>query len=256
MKMHTYPPGEHLRSFVKSYLIIESKDGMENNLLPDTSLVMAFRIRGKVTHGTEEETSPLPFSVITGLRRSPRQVCYAPGSATLIVKFSETGASAFLPLPVHELFGQTVPLDNFISKKEIDHVENRLGEAENRVQQITVVEHFLLSLFHPPDHDIVIARTIEKIEFNKGLLPIGDILKSLPLSRDPFEKRFRRVTGSSPKQFSSIVRMRHILSGPQKDNLTSIAYTSGYFDQAHFIKDFRRFTGTTPTIFFRSGPYW
>ncbi|MGS2738584.1 helix-turn-helix domain-containing protein [Sinomicrobium sp. M5D2P17] len=256
MKMHAYPPGEHLRPFVKSYLIIESGDGMENNLLPDTSVIMTFRIRGKVTHRTEEEINLLPFSVITGLRRSPRQVRYAPGSATLIVKFSETGASAFLPLPVHKLFGKTVPLDNFITKEKIDQVENRLGEAENHLQQIAVTERFLLSLFHPPDHDVVIARAIEKIEFSKGLLPIGDVLEGLPLSRDPFEKRFRRVTGSSPKQFSSIVRMRNILSGPQKGNLTSIAYTSGYFDQAHFIKDFRRFTGTTPTIFFRSGPYW
>ena len=256
MKVHTYLPGEHLRPFIKSYLIIESEGGMKNNLVPDTSIVMAFRMRGQITYGTKEETGPLPFSVITGLRKSPRHVCYAAGSATFLVKFTETGASAFLPLPVHELFGETVSLDNFTTQEEINRVENLLGEAGNRLQQIAVIEHFLLSLFHPPVHDVVIARAIEKIEHSKGLLPIRDLLEGLPLSRDPFEKRFRRLTGTSPKQFASIVRMRNILSGPPKDSLTAVAYTSGYFDQAHFIKDFRRFTGTTPTVFFRSGTYW
>ncbi|MGS2764757.1 helix-turn-helix domain-containing protein [Sinomicrobium sp. M5D2P9] len=256
MKIHTCHPGKQLSQFVKSYLIIKSEDGMENLLLPDTSIIMAFRIRGQIAYGTGGEITPLPFSVITGLRKSPRQVSYAPGSATIIVKFRETGASAFLPLPVHELFGQTVSLNNFITREETDRVENQLGETENHSQQIAVIEHFLLSLLHPPGNDVVIAKAIEKIEYSKGLLPIGDLLEGLPLSRDPFEKRFRRVTGTSPKQFASIVRMRNILSSSQKDNFTSVAYTSGYFDQAHFIKDFRRFTGTTPTIFFRSGPYW
>ena len=86
----------------------------------------------------------------------------------------------------------------------------------------------------------------------KGIIKIKDLADTLYISQDAFEKRFRRVVGTSPKQFSSILRMRSITNiRQQKHTLTKIAFDAGYFDQPHFNKDFRLFTGQTPTDFFK-----
>lgn len=256
MQLQTYHPGKLLRPFVRAYLIIESEDGMENTLLPDTSVVMAFRIRGKVYHTRKNATDSLPFSVISGLRRTPRQVRYTTQAATLLVKFHENGAAAFLPFPVHELFAQTISLDHFIPRPELNAIEDLLGAATDHPQRVAIVERFLCALLRPAQPDLLIARAIKEIEYGQGTLSVGELLKNLPISRDPFEKRFRRTTGTSPKQFSAIVRMRNVITRRPENNLTAIAHTAGYFDQSHFIKDFRQFTGTTPGAFFRSGRYW
>nr|WP_306819282.1 helix-turn-helix domain-containing protein [Leptospira sp. id769339] len=80
----------------------------------------------------------------------------------------------------------------------------------------------------------------------------------MPISRDSYEKRFREVIGTSPKQLSNLVRMRNIIdSYSSKISFTDLAQESGYFDQAHFIKDFKTFTDETPKRFFKlSTPYW
>ena len=86
---------------------------------------------------------------------------------------------------------------------------------------------------------------------------INDLITGLFISRDPFEKRFRRIVGTTPKQFSTIVRLRTLIEQHLPDQpLTEVAYKAGYFDQAHFIKDFKAFTGEVPHLFFKAGAYW
>ena len=64
-------------------------------------------------------------------------------------------------------------------------------------------------------------------------------------------KKFKKQIGISPKQLGRVLRLQTALKMLLNDNknLTSIAYESEYFDQAHFIKDFKEFIGTTPKEF-------
>jgi AraC-like DNA-binding protein len=56
----------------------------------------------------------------------------------------------------------------------------------------------------------------------------------------------------SPKKFASLVRLRHAVRLRAAGvDLTTVAHMAGYFDQSHFIKDFRRATGSSPEAFFR-----
>jgi AraC-like DNA-binding protein len=65
------------------------------------------------------------------------------------------------------------------------------------------------------------------------------------------EKRFRQAVGTSPKKFASIVRFKHVIQRYDSGrSLTELAYEAGFYDQAHFIKEFKIFTGDTPEGFF------
>jgi AraC-like DNA-binding protein len=226
-------------------------------VLPDTSFAIAFRYKGQVNYLTDTNIHNLPSTVITGLRTSVRLINYLENTATIIVQFKEGGTAAFFREPLYELFGESVSLDNFISRQKISIIEEQLAEATNSKQRIAIVEQFLLSILHTQRNDQLITNAIEKITSTKGIIKMKELADSFYLSQDAFEKRFRKIIGTSPKQFSSIIRMKSITNQIHPtQSLTDIALQAGYFDQPHFNKDFRRFTGLSPTDFFKSSPRW
>lgn len=257
MKSEQHIPSDLLKPFIKTFLIIESETGSKNLILPDTSMVMAFRIKGSVRFHAENKTELLPSSVITGLRRSSRTMDYAPGTATLLVIFTEGGVASFFKEPLHELFNRSLSIDHFVDRQQTQDVEDRLATAKNNRQRIIGVEQFLLSRLKSPSPDKPLVHAVQQIRRMNGQLNMKALANDVNMSQDAFEKRFRRKIGTSPKQFSSIVRLRHIITHYSADrSFTNMAYDAGYFDQSHFTKDFRSFTGRTPNEFFKSAVYW
>lgn len=230
---------------------------MVNRILPDTSIVIAFRLRGHVTYSDNGATQNLPQSVISGIREASRLVDYSANTANLLVIFTEGGAAAFFKEPLHELGGISVALDYLIQPTKVQAIEEELATAGNDHQRIAIVERFLLSELKKSAADLLVNEAIQKIKHANGDIKIKELLSNLPISRDAFEKRFRKITGTTPKHFSVIIRIKNLIehySGTV--SLTEAAYTAGYFDQAHFIKDFRVFTGQTPHDFFKTPPLW
>nr|WP_294944058.1 helix-turn-helix transcriptional regulator [uncultured Mucilaginibacter sp.] len=257
MKAEFYPPSAALSPFVKQYAVIQSDEGDMNRVLPDTALVMAFRFCGKVSYTAEGMVAELPLSVISGLRRSARIMQYGPQSGNLLVIFKEAGAAAFCKPPVHELFNNSVPIEDIIGRQKITLVEEQLAEAGSDAQRIAIIESFLLARPINYAADKLIAAALQKIRASKGYIRIKELAATLCISQDAFEKRFRRATGASPKQFSAIIRMRQLLAmGKHCTDLNELAFNAGYFDQPHFNKDFKLFTGQTPTDFFRNPLFW
>lgn len=253
MKIERFVSADILKPFVKTFIIIESENETESRILPDTSIVIPFRYKGSVTFAEQGIKSSFPVSVITGLGKSPRLLNYSKGTAILLVIFNEVGAAAFFNEPLHELFGKSVSLDNLIQPHRLDEIEERLNKAENNRQRISIIERFLISELKRTQSDPLILSAIQKIKSVGGNIRVKDLILNLPASRDSFEKRFRRVVGTSPKQFAAIVRLRSLIANySTAESLTDAAQTAGYFDQAHFIKDFKSFTGQTPQAFFRS----
>lgn len=257
MHIEHHLPAAILQPFIKSYLIIACDEERVNRILPDTNLTLAFRYKGQVDYLAGNTRSHLPVTLVSGLRKSPRLVNYIKDSGNVLVIFKETGAAAFFREPLHELFEESIPLDDFMPRSTIATIEEQLAEAPDNSKRIALVEQFLLSRLYPVIPDPLIAAALQKIHEVKGNLKIRELAASLFVSQDAFEKRFRKTVGTSPKQFCFIVRMRSITAQNTGTlNFTDIALDAGYFDQPHFNKDFRLFTGQAPTEFFLAPPLW
>jgi AraC-like DNA-binding protein len=257
MRIEEHIPTEQLRPYIKAYRIIESSEGMVNRVVPNTSFAMAFRFRGRISYVNDSDKIILPVTTFSGLRKSVRLINYTPQTSALIVLFKETGVSAFFKQPLHELFEKSVPLDNFFAYSEISIIEERLAELNNNKKRIAVIEQFLCSKLSHNTTDKLVSEAIASIYIDNGLTQIRELANSLFISQDAFEKRFRKVTGASPKQFSSIVRMKSIINqNASSSTFLDIALENGYYDQSHFNKDFKIFTWQTPTDFFKSASYW
>jgi AraC-like DNA-binding protein len=257
MTNETYIPADLLRPFVKTYRIIGSQNEVVNRVFPVTAHVLVFRIQGQVNYLSGNCKEKLPNFVLTGLKKSVRLINYNQNSANIIVTFKEAGATAFFKEPLHELFEVSASLENFIQCSEIDRIGERLVMAKNNKNRIEIVEQFLLSKLHNHKPDQLIQAALQKIHTANGLYPINKLASSLYISQDAFEKKFRKLVGASPKQFSSIVRMKSVIAQKQQTkSLTEIALNAGFYDQSHFNKDFKIFTGLTPSDFFKSTPLW
>ncbi|MEP6610832.1 MAG: helix-turn-helix transcriptional regulator [Mucilaginibacter sp.] len=256
MIVTTYLPADTLKPYIKHYLVIESHGGAINRVLPDTSLVMAFRYKGNINYTAEGIETRVPGSTISGLRRASRLITYSEDSAALLVIFKEAAANIFFKLPFHELFEDSVPLYNFIDSRKLSEIEEQLPAAQNNAERINLVEQFLYSHINIAREDKLVLAAIERMHAAKGFCKIKDLANSLYISQDAFEKKFRKATGASPKHFSSIIRLRNVITAGKQQNFTNIAYDAGYFDQAHFNKDFRLFTGQTPSDFFEAPVFW
>lgn len=87
------------------------------------------------------------------------------------------------------------------------------------------------------------------IERDASELKIADLASAIGTSTRELGRRFENAVGVSPKKFSRVtrfVRALHRLRECRQETLTYVAVASGYYDQAHFIHEFREFAGITP----------
>lgn len=248
-------PCEALRPFVERYAIVHAGDEVPFRVLPGTGSVMGFQFSGAMERLQAGTAQRLHRSGITGILGAAATFRNVPGTGTVLVHFREAGAAAFFPGPMHELFGQSLSLEQFMLRSELVLLEERLEEAATDPGRIAVVESFLLKRLRADAVDPLVARALALIHESKGMLRIAQLAASLHTSRSPLERRFRARVGATPKQYAGIVRMRHVLRTHVPGTaFLDTAIDAGFYDQAHFIKVFRDHTGEAPHRFFGTSP--
>ncbi|WP_420155915.1 helix-turn-helix domain-containing protein [Siphonobacter sp.] len=253
MRFDLYLPSLALRPYIRHLAISESDVEQTYPVFPSTSLVIGFQYAGRLSYLIDSQEICLSTFGVTGLQDSVRTFKNTANTASVLVYFTETGAAHFFRQPVHELFLESLSLDHFFPPSTLEELGETLTQASTDEQRISVVEHFLfepLQLF-PPDR--LVEAAVHRIYQSKGQIRMLDLADSLNSSPSTFEKRFRQVVGASPKKFATIVRFRSLLEQyPLVKDAAELGYLAGYYDQAHFIKDFKRFSGYTPEQFFRA----
>ena len=240
MSFTTYIPSDILKPFVKSFAISENEKADSYKVLPGTSIVMGFQYSGALSLTKENKSVKLNTAGITGLIDRYRIFNNSANIGTVLVMFSETGAASFFKTPMHELFGQSLSLDDLIIHSQMDVVVEKLSEVKTDIARINVVESFLKSLLSPKVNDELVTLAVNFIEQSGGTIKMNLLAEKLNISQSQFEKRFRKIVGATPKKFASIVRLRSMIdTTPKNTSLTELSLDAGYYDQSHFIKDFK-----------------
>jgi AraC-like DNA-binding protein len=251
IKVAVQTPSAVLRPFVKLFRIIEFPTGYSDWHLPDTGAVAAFRFKGdcRIDGGVMA-----PRLALTGLRERIRAHEHGKNSAVLTVALTAAGGAALLRHDVDDVFNTTVALDGILGQTaELNELLEQLAEAGSHTHRFQAVERFLTARSADVQPDTFVSAAISSIEMTCGKVRIEDLAQSFGVSQSTLERRFRRVAGASPKKFASIVRLQHVVRlRATGADFTSIAHAAGYYDQSHFIKDFKQITGFTPEAYFQS----
>jgi AraC-like DNA-binding protein len=258
MKYSKFLPSAALQPFIREFIILESDLYFNSRTIPDTSVVMTFRYKGKVSKQDGDREESLSSTNISGLRKSVRVFRYERQTANFLIVFKEGGIKAFTRVPAHEFFELNISSDNLFPPSQLDELVEQLADTATDEGRVKAVEVFLLQKLNARNKpDPIVSGAVTSIRRQSGIIRIKDLAASLYISQDAFEKKFRASVGATPKQYASIIRMKGLIEKyPSYTSLTDAAYEAGYFDQSHFIKDFRLFTGQAPRDFFSDFQYW
>ena len=186
---------------------------------------------------------------LAGLQTKPTNVESYGTSKMLVIQFKALGAFIFLNDPLHYYTNNYVTLDN-IFNNEADETWEQLQEADSLTEQFLIIENFLyrkLLTNKFPNQKLI--STIEILLSKSNPISINQICNKLKISRKHLNHLSKEFAGVSPKTLSSLNRLQNTLktiSSSPTEKLTNVAYELEYFDQAHFINDFKGFTGLTP----------
>lgn len=252
MKFDKYLPTEKLKPYIKYFVVSEDELESEYKIFPSSGLVIGIQYRGQLSTIRNNTENKLTSAGITGISDGYKIFKNSSDIGTVLVFFTEIGFTHFTSHPANELFNLSISLDNIFEASKVNEVKEKLAIASTDKQRIKVVEKFLLSQLKDIETDKLIVEAVKLIYQSKGTIRIKELNEKLYISQSPFEKRFRKVVGTTAKKFTSIVRFNSVLDTmTETKSLTEICYENNFFDQAHFINDFKQFTGDTPDNFKR-----
>jgi AraC-like DNA-binding protein len=169
------------------------------------------------------------------------------------VHFKPWGMSPFIDVPASELRDRWVPVDA-VWRRALDRIRNQVGDLGSATAALRALEEELRArLAGAPGHGLDLVRhTGRQLEKFHGAVPIDALTEAAGVSGNHLAAQFKSHVGVTPKRVARIYRFaRLILSvdGLRPVDWAQFAHTAGYFDQAHLGKEFKDFTGHTPTEF-------
>jgi AraC-like DNA-binding protein len=255
MKYSEIRPGDRLKQYVKCYYIYESESDVlfEDTVFPSGYMEIIFNLgAGKWQTAVEDGFVNTPPIELWGQIIKPLPIRSVGRNIMLGVRFFPHAAGYFLNDTVDLLNNQVVDFRD-LSDNAVNVLYARLQETAAWNKRIELVEEFLFQRLLLSEGRFskmtVVSDMMNEIRREDFFDNIENVARRYGITARYMQKLFLQYTGLTPKLYSKINRFQHSLRlVTQKDiSLTSIAYDCGYFDQSHFIREFKSFTGLTPS---------
>lgn len=264
MIYRTYIPQPPLSEFVELLWYYEADEPphekkQKERVLPTGTMEMVINLRDdalRVYDGRKPDPFPnLSSSLICGAHSGFFLIDTAAKAHTIGVAFKPGGTLPFLGLPASELQDAHVPLDALWGRNAGDSRDRLLeaNEAEMVETMFRVLEQDLLARLdcHMVHHPAVVF-ALEEFQNVPHERTISEVTAKTGLSPRRFIQLFEQEVGLTPKLFCRVRRFQvalRLCAGEEQVRFGEIALACGYFDQAHLIRDFKAFSGLSPTAY-------
>lgn len=257
MDYQTYKPHSDLETIVKCYWTLEvpeQKDIQRQLILPDGCVDMCFILGNDIKRYTTDDDFVIqPRQMLLGQITEQFYIEPTGYVNTFAIRFYPYGFANFIEFSLNELANKETPLNILFGDKITIQLSQKIIQAKTTNERIEIIEGFLFDrLKDTATIDNIVKSTIDTMFLSNGSKPLNIILKDDLTKRRQLERKFTKQIGISPKQLGKVIRLQatlQMLLNQTTKTLTDIAYESEYYDQAHFIKDFKEFTGITPKKF-------
>lgn len=236
-------PSAPLDVFIKCFWILEKKYTASvpyEVIYPDGCVDLVF----KWENGQFTCFFVGPQTRSVRVRQSGNVTCFG-------IQFLPYGAFPFFAIPMNEFTGHICDPNDFL--------DTSFNEFIRRIPPYSVkncihdIEKFLTGRLLRGTLDLV--QTMEAVKLiyqTTGSISICQLTDRVNLTRRTLERKFESVIGITPKELARIIRFNKVKNKLVQNpgtNLTSLSYEFQYFDQSHFIRDFKQITGLTPSVF-------
>lgn len=257
MNYQTFEPSNDLTTLIKCYWTLESETEEtpeKQTIIPDGCMEMIFHYRDLYRQYTENGNSLIqPKCFVIGQLTRPLEIEPTGKIGIFSVRFHPNGFLPFTTIPIKEMENTAVSLEKLFGQNG-QEIEQQILTASSTAERIKLIEVFLLNrLTDNETIDRIVKSTVETILTANGQLTIDELSKQTNINRRQLERKFSSAIGLSPKQLSKTIRLQatlKMLLNKKFTSLTALAYENEYYDQAHFIKDFKELSGFTPKEFY------
>jgi AraC-like DNA-binding protein len=187
------------------------------------------------------------------VRGAPLRVLEQPSAGFTAVRIRAGALGRFTPIPLRELRDTQVGVGEIWGLAGAE-LANRIAEATSSDVRVRLIEQFLLRRLAETKREPIVERALQLIYCHSDAIAVATLAQFCGLGRRQFERRIGTYFGQSAVELRCLARFYHLARrlavDPAADTLQA-ALAAGYYDQAHFIREFKRFAGMTPEAFRR-----
>ena len=257
MRYVSYRPGPPLNEFVEYFWLIEGGQAPRlEKILPSGTIELVVNLKNDEIH-IHDPQEPEQFQMFSGAVFSGTYarsfICNAlQHEAIMGVHFKAGGAFPFLCAEASELTNAHANLSDLWGRSGLE-LRERLCAASTPQERFHIMEAALRTHFHTPaTSQFQIQMALKWMVTVDNRASVRDVSRELGFSQRRFIQIFSSLVGLTPKLFCRISRFQQacvLTENAAGPNWAELAVTCGYFDQSHLIRDFKEFSGSTPTIY-------
>ncbi len=249
MNFRRLDPPNGLRNIIDCYWIAEDNDptSVLQKIIPDgfPEVIFHFGDPYRINLGSqwERQSASLLAGQITRhffLENTGR-------SSMLGLKFRPTALASLFNISMDTITDQVVELSTH--SRELAILDTAIRQATDFETRLTLVDNYLQKF--PATAQTVVEAAVNRIFETCGTISITTLVTELGVSERQLERLFKKFVGMTPKFYARIIRFSHIFqNNAGKQSWAQLGLETGFYDQSHFIKDFKAFTGEDPSMYF------
>ena len=260
---HYYPKSPILRQHIEYYYFLKTDSADFNSkyyVFPNT--LQAFNIHKHATCHIESSSITVtghpadPFLMVAqGKHELPLYVELSGILDKITIVFKPLGLNHFIERSFLEVTPDSSQIiTDWHNDPRCERFLVSFFGTETYEERIEILETFLRALYKPIPFEAPLVEAVAHLMDFETELPIQEIIRKVGFTTRSFNRLFLKNMGLTPVAFRKIARFRHSLKdklfNEQLKSLTDISYRSNFYDQAYFIKIYRKLTGHNPTRFF------
>lgn len=247
-----------LSQFVENFWLIEgfTADYTREKILPDGAIELMIDLDTEPKNIFDDESSQRSRAVkkawISGERTRYIVIGAHRNQSMVGIRFRPGGAYPFFRFPISELSESVTELD-LIWGGLVDEIREQLLSLQSHEDKLSTLEAFLLARAHRSlEANRLISFAIQQLQQSPQFLAIRDLAQTIGITQKHLITQFEKVVGLRPKTFARVCKFQKVVNMIETQSeieWSTIAYDCGYYDQAHFIKEFQNFSGLNPTAY-------
>jgi len=240
-------PCEALKEYIECYWYLIANAKL---ILPVNISITADGTFGMIFNLSQNKKSN--FIKIHGIPESGTSIVASDNAYILGIKFLPGSILSFFDIHASEFCSTPISLSDIIGTRA-DELHEKLMLIDGLQGRINFLESYLVRTLH--QRKLNVPETIGKIklELGRGTLVNAEIINDLGcVCERQIRRLFAQYIGVGPKEFVRMLRVQnaiHLLAMKKDISFKELAIITGHYDQSHFIKEFRKFTGITPSHF-------
>ncbi len=251
-------PHPSLRAYFRGYWLMKKEGVAEGKsppllLIPDGFPELFFRVEGAFAVVQDGAERPLPAGALMGQLSKTIELRASVGSIAFFVKLYPWVPHLLFGFGQKDLLNQNADLSLLDGGNAFRDLGERLRGTGHFGEAVALLDDFFLSRVGLIEQQQPLLETLTRqIFLHRGQLSVDDLRRNIQYSNRYLEQLFSKGLGLSPKRYARVIRNKAItyqMATQPPENLSAFAQEMGYFDQSHFIKDFKSISQLTPSAF-------